>query len=267
MRSPGELAPGRLWSLWDMLQKYLPIYKIAIDIQRLRRTADIYKETRRPVDEIDAKKFLALLQTVQRECLILGLTAPHEMAERLIDKQTPPESYSFLVGDLDHLDGSLMTALDKEAVFRIPPERKGYFEQTDLFGSEVAAKFPSCTRDIQKAGSCYALEQEDACVHHLMMVLERGLKALAKDVGVTQYQQSSWQTVITNVETQMKTLKGGPKLVFYREVNAQFGFLKIAYRNHSEHAHDDPYDMEKALHILNHTKFFMQALEKGGVSE
>jgi hypothetical protein len=48
---------------------------------------------------------------------------------------------------------------------------------------------------------------------------------------------------------------------------AGHGFLKIAYRNHSEHAHDDPYDMEKALHILNHTKFFMQALEKGGVSE
>jgi hypothetical protein len=62
-------------------------------------------------------------------------------------------------------------------------------------------------------------------------------------------------------------LRGGAQLNFYRDVTTQFGFLKVAYRNHSEHAHDDPYDMEKALHILNHTKFFMQALEKGGVSE
>jgi hypothetical protein len=99
------------------------------------------------------------------------------------------------------------------------------------------------------------------------MVLERGLKALAKTVGLAPYHHSSWQTLITNIETQTKTLPGGTQLNFYREVTAQFGFLKTAYRNHSEHAHDDPYDMEKALHILNHTKFFMQALEKGGVSE
>jgi len=45
-------------------------------------------------------------------------------------------------------------------------------------------------------------------------------------------------------------------------VNAQFGFLKVAYRNHSEHAHDDLYGMPKALHILNQVKEFMRMLEK-----
>jgi hypothetical protein len=263
----GEMVPDRLGSLWDMLQNYLPIYKIGFDIQKLRRTAEIYKDTRREVDEIDAKSFRILLKTIQRECLVVGLTDPQEMAERLIDKDTPPESYSFMIGDLDHLDASLRAALNKEAVFRIPPARKGYFEQTDFFGPEVAAAFPSCARDIQKAGSCYALEQEDACVHHLMMVLERGLKALAKTVGLPAHHHSNWQAVITKVEAQTNTLPGGPQLDFYRNVNAQFGFLKVAYRNHSEHARDDPYDMEKALHILNHTKFFMVALEKGGVAE
>jgi hypothetical protein len=256
-----------LWSLWAMLQNYLPIYQIAVDIQRLQRTAEIYRTGyQREVDEFDTKKFQDILKAIHRECLALGLTTPHEMAERLIEKATP-QYYSGLFVDLDHLDGALRTALKKEAVFRIPPERKGYFEQKELFGAEVAAKFPSCERDIRKAGSCYALEQEDACVHHLMMVLERGLKALAARVGVSPYHQASWQTVITNVETKAKTLPRGPDLDFYREVNAQFGFLKVAYRNHSEHAHDDLYDMPKALHILNHAKEFMQMLEKGGLSE
>src|SRR5580704_15392134 len=100
-----------------------------------------------------------------------------------------------------------------------------------------------------------------------MMVLERGLKVLAKTVGVSPYHQANWQAVITNIETQTKTLPRGPFLDFYREVNAHFGFLKVAYRNHSEHAHDDLYDMPKALHILNHVKEFMQALEKGGLAE
>jgi len=40
-----------------------------------------------------------------------------------------------------------------------------------------------------------------------------------------------------------------------------------AYRNHSEHARDDHYDTPKALSILNHVRGFMQALEKGGLSE
>jgi hypothetical protein len=106
------------------------------------------------------------------------------MAKRLIDK-APPETYDVMFVDLDHLDGSLQTALKKEAVFRIPPERKDFFECDNLFGPKVADAFPSCGRDIQKAGSCYTLGQEDACVHHLMLVLERGLRALATKVGVS----------------------------------------------------------------------------------
>ena len=50
-------------------------------------------------------------------------------------------------------------------------------------------------------------------------------------------------------------------------MNSQFGWLKDAYRNHSEHARDDHYDMPKALSILNHVRGFMQALEKGGLTE
>ena len=86
---------------------------------------------------------------------------------------------------------------------------------------------------------------------------------MAAKVSVSPYHQSNWQTVITNVETKTKTLPRGADLDFYREVNAQFGFLKVAYRNHSEHAHDDPYDMENLIHVRN----FMQELAKGGLSE
>jgi hypothetical protein len=100
-----------------------------------------------------------------------------------------------------------------------------------------------------------------------MMVLERGLMALAKTVGVSPFHHTGWQSVLNKIESQLKSLPGGAQLDFYREVHSQFGFLKVAYRNHSEHAHDDPYDMEKAASILIHVRGFMQALEKGGVSE
>jgi hypothetical protein len=248
-----------------MLQSYFPIYKISLDLQRLRRNAEIYRDSNPKVDSIDAGAFQALIKEIYRECLALGLTNTYEMAERLIDK-APPATYAILFADLDHLDGALSTALKKEGVFRIPPERKDYFEDHDLFGPKVSGAFPSCTRDIERAGSCYALGQEDACVHHLMLVLERGLNALSAKVGVP-YQRTNWQNIIDTIASKLKSEPRGPERDFHLEVNSQFGFLKDAYRNHSEHARDDPYDMDKAISILKHVRAFMQALVTGGLSE
>lgn len=101
-----------------------------------------------------------------------------------------------------------------------------------------------------------------------MLALERGLYALAAKSGVVSYHHANWQTVINQIETQLKSSSLSPSdRDFYRQANAQFGFLKEAYRNHSAHTRDDPYDMEKAGSILNHVRGFMQAIEKGGLKE
>lgn len=249
-----------------MLQNYLSIFKIALELQRLRNTANVYRNdrTRRP-EESFASDYLALLQTIHRECLAHNIAFTSELAERNLRKPAP-ETYADAFSNLCHLDDLLSSELEKEAVFHVPADRKNYFEQDNLFGLEVGVAFPSCARDIRKAGDCYALSQEDACVHHLMLVLDRGLRILASKVGVS-FSQPNWQLLIDRIESEIKSLPRSPELTFYREVNAQFGFLKIAYRNHSEHAHDDPYDLEKALSILNHVRAFMQELQKGGLAE
>jgi hypothetical protein len=99
-----------------------------------------------------------------------------------------------------------------------------------------------------------------------MLVLERGLNVLAVKVGV-QYQRINWQNIIEQIASKLKSAPKGKERDFHLEVNAQFGFLKDAYRNHSEHARDDHYDMPKAQSILNHVRGFMQGLAKGGLSE
>jgi hypothetical protein len=250
-------------------QNYYPIYGITVDLQKLRVIADRYLASKigdRPLNDLESAELRALLEKVQRECPQLGLVEPAEIAESIAGRPTP-ETYRELSIELAHLGDSLGRNLKKEGIFRIHPDRKNYFEQDALFGPEVAAAFPSCERDIRKAGSCYALEQEDACVHHLMLVLERGLKALAVRVGVSGH-HSNWQVIIDEIEKKLKSSSlPRPERIFYNEVNAQFKFLKVAYRNHSEHAHDDPYDMEKARSILIHVRNFMQELAKGGLSE
>lgn len=169
--------------------------------------------------------------------------------------------------DLDHLDGSLITALKKEAVFRIPLERKGFLSVIRCSGRKWPLRFRPVS-GIFGRPEAVALGQEDAGVHHLMLVLERGLHAMAAKVGLVSYQHTNWQTVINQIESQLKSSSlPPPDRDFYRQANAQFGFLKEAYRNHSAHTRDDPYDMEKALSILNHVRDFMQAIEKGGLAE
>jgi len=249
-----------------MLQSYLPIYQIALDLEALLAPCELLRYSNREVSQSDTDHFRTLLEAIMRECPNHGCVHTADLAARIL-RRPLPKSEVELISALNHLNDSLTGELEKEAIFRIPQERKTYYEQNNLFGEKVSTAFPSCDRDIQKAGSCYALAQEDACVHHLMLVLERGLNALAAKVGVS-FHYADWQKLIDQIEAKLKSgMPRGPELDFYRHVNAQFGFLKEAYRKHSAHARDDPYDMPKALSNFNHVKEFMQEIEKGGLSE
>jgi hypothetical protein len=266
---PDRLFHG-LWSLWKMLETYFPIYQLGQKLHGLRRDAQVRKDFpaySTDVQKYDSDAFRVILERITQICPDYGFAHTAELAKRSLDRPLP-ETYAEIFSALTYLDDSLSSKLEKESVLRIPPERKSYFEQDELFGPKVVTAFPSCERDIRKAGSCYALGQEDACVHHLMLVVERGLTALAARVNVT-YHYADWQKILDGVETKLQKgqLPRGIELDFYRQAKAEFGFLKEAYRKHSAHARDDPYDLEKALSILNHVRDFMQGLEKGGLSE
>jgi hypothetical protein len=258
-----------LWSLPDMLQSYLPIYEVAVDLGKLRYRAELSRQSGIFTSKISPEEqevFRALVERVERVCLENDLTQTSDFAKRILGRSLP-ETYGDEFAELNHLDDALRGELEKEAVYRVPPYRKMYFGNPHLFGSKVAAAFPSCARDIQRAGDCFALGQEDGCVHHLMLVLERGLNALAINLQIP-YQRTNWQPIISQVGAKLKaTSRDDPHRDFFLEINAQFGFLKDAYRNHSEHAHDDLYDMEKALSILNHVRHFMQQMADGGLTE
>jgi hypothetical protein len=250
-----------------MLRTYLPIYRIGLQLEELRYPAELRRGTVSAAEELtswNTDPLNVFLKMVQQECRDHGLIYTSELAGRILEK--PPKTYGEMLSELDHIDGLIGSELAKEGIVRIPPERTGHFEQAELFGPEVSKAFPSCARDIERAGSCYALGQEDACVYHCMLVLERGLNALATKLGVP-YLNLNWQNIIDGITAKLKTLQKGPELEFYRGINAQFGFLKDAYRNHSQHARDDPYDMPKAHSILNHSRAFMQELAKGGLAE
>jgi hypothetical protein len=226
-----------------------------MELHERRHSASVLADN--PLSELGKSHFGEHLIRIQTVCADYGFNHTSNMAKRAGERTAKFNRDVFAA--LSSLHDSLSHELDAEAVVRIPSERKPYYEVDAAFGAEVAEAFPSCTRDIRRAATCYALGQEDACVHHLMLTLERGLNAVAIKMEVP-YQQTNWQPIIDGIGSKLRGTSRSPERDFYREINTQFGLLKDAYRNHSQHARDNPYDMPKALHIFNHVREFMQQL-------
>jgi hypothetical protein len=177
---------------------------------------------------------------------------------------------------LDTLSFSFAKELQRHSCFRIATEKDKYFEKDDLFGPEVSKAFRSCVAEIRNAGNCYALEQNEACVFHCMRILERALRLLAKELGVTfsgALDLQDWQNIIEKVESEIKNLEKLPKskyksdtLKLFSQAAMQFRWFKEAWRNHVMHVRDI-YDAGKASSILEHVRDFMQALAEGGLAE
>jgi hypothetical protein len=154
----------------------------------------------------------------------------------------------------------------------VPKEKSKFYDQENLFGEGVASNFPSATRDIKAAGSCYAENKNTACVMHLMRVLELGLFSLANKLGVV-IRKPDWENIVNDIEAAIGKINGphaGPNWKqerdFYSAAAKDFRYFKNAWRNHAMHVHEH-YDEPEARLILDHTKSFMAHLAENEVKE
>ena len=152
----------------------------------------------------------------------------------------------------------------------IPKDDTTLYEQDMLFGSEVAAAFPSASYDIKEAGSCLATNRATASVFHQMRALEFGLRALAKDLKIRLPKKrhidlEDWGSLIDAIEgkiatierTRRRTAKREADLQFYHGAAAQFRHFKNAWRNHVMHSRVN-YEQEDAARALRHVDEFMR---------
>ena len=275
-------------SLLDMLKAYAAaFYKIALNLQDLRSDADLRKRmSDGGINDVAQKSFKKLLTSIKQECITLELKHTLSMTQGIEskflarEKADPgsvfsigiaPYTYADLLNDLDTLDMSFSNELQEELIFRIAPDKNNYFEKDDLFGPEVSHAFPSAIDNIRNAGTCFAVEQWDASVFHLMRVLERGLRVVAIRFSVS-FQNATWNTIIQDIETSIGGINPSfgtdwrEQRTFYSDVARHFRFLKDAWRNHIMHLGDE-YDEGKALSVLRHVHELMQTLVKGGLHE
>ncbi len=180
-----------------------------------------------------------------------------------------PFTLTSLKFELGELNNEIARTLGEKKFMMIPADEVGYHENPDLFGPEVAARFPNANKEITEAGSCYATGNCTACVFHLMRALEYGLRALARRLKVPfpkTFELKTWDELIKDVEKEIQKIINKPKtaqrtkdLVFYNGAAAQFRYFKDAWRNHVMHTRAS-YDEHQAMSVMVHVREFMQHL-------
>jgi hypothetical protein len=272
--------PSGVVSLLDMLKRYaFSFYGVMSRIESLRYEASLhatstYSVSPTTVYDHTLARLGPILTEMRTECDKLDLTSTTDLVTHIESEvRLKGKNYTYvdLSNHLNTLSFSFSTELQKKTCFRIAAEKEKYFEKDDLFGPEVSKAFGSCADEIRNAGTCYALEQDDACVFHLMRILERSLGVLALKFGVP-FDHNNWHNIIEQLEAKIRKMDATfgldwkDKQKFYARAANQFMFFKDAWRNHVMHVRD-VFDEGKALSIYNSVRGFMQALAEGGLAE
>jgi hypothetical protein len=235
----------------------------------LERTAAIARRTPEQVmPDSHAQMTVEMLRTVQEQIQEIGLPVANLQIERVIGRLNhedgPLWTYGKLGEGLTEIAHRIQDELLAKLVFMVPAERVAYFTNRQPFGAEVATKFSEAVTDLSEGAWCLGLSRYTACVFHLMRVLERGLGALAQDLGYTKLEKN-WEIIIQEVE---KVVRGLPHSTpeqkgYLEKRSAALSHLrnvKDAWRNSTIHPRPQGYTEEQALDVWTHTGALMRSL-------
>src|SRR5260370_16343987 len=144
----------------------------------------------------------------------------------------------------------------------IPPDRAERYDQKELLGKSVNAKFPGIQYDAVEAGNCYACGRSTAVVFHLMRIMEVGVQAFGDKLGVPLVNEKVWQVILDGVNAPIKKLP--PKdeaTIEFSQISANLYSVKLAWRNEVMHP-KDTYTLEEAENLIRQVKIFMEQLAK-----
>jgi hypothetical protein len=173
--------------------------------------------------------------------------------------------------NIDTLHTLIEGEIAKHIFIKIPQKRIEWFNKKNTFGEQVFKAFTKATKDIEEAVNCYAIGLFTACVFHLSRVAEYGLRALAREQGVTiknkPLEWADWGTIIREIEKKVDIIEAkahaglekDAALDFYRGAIGEFRAFKDVYRNPTMHPRKI-YDEYEAGNAMQHISRFMKKL-------
>jgi hypothetical protein len=189
-------------------------------------------------------------------------------------------------GDMKYLDlqgACVLGAAGRELknIFGVELESKHFFTltpaeaalanpQEPLWGLEFANTFSGALYDLNEGAKCMAFGSSTAAVFHLMRVLESGLRATSKCLGIPDPTggDRNWNNMLEGIkdEREARTKKTGGKSwakpndkEFFAEIYALLDAVRIAWRNKTAHI-EAKYTEEETHRIYGAVKGFMSRI-------
>jgi hypothetical protein len=216
-------------------------------------------KTRLTVEAVD--KIKGNLDVVLEGIELIDLIAAPRFIRQILSRLSDM-SYMRLHENIIQLREMIIGELKEVFLIFIPNERHIWLEKAKAEYNQILQSFPSALDDCQEAAFCYACGRYTAAVFHAMRILEYGLGALSKEVGLT-FDVQQWYDIINQIEKKIKEAQNRPKsldksdhLQFLSEAAKEFTYFKDGWRNYVSHGRSK-YDGPQALSALNHVKTFM----------
>jgi hypothetical protein len=280
--------PIELVTLLDMLQFYAYVFYLFItkfDAVSCLIDSAVDKrgeDKRLKPDEIDE---LRLEMTILREELekagvVVSLESTAKRMEEIkedCDDSLPPMLGS-IVKQLLRLRKDLEKDLREKVFMSLSAAEVEYYNQPQLFGSEVKSRFPKANEEITAAGTCYAINDYNGCVFHLMRVVEYGARTMLKELNVQKHgnhpiELCDWGELKRALDAELPKLSTGKltdtqimsDLEFYTYPIQEFEKFRI-WRNKASHLRE-AYLPGQTKDIMDATERYMRHLAQRDLDE
>jgi len=161
---------------------------------------------------------------------------------------------------LDLITSVIHSELEQHVFLTLDTKEAELYDQKELFGKEVLAKFPAIQFDMTEAGNCLATGRGTACVFHLMRIMEVGVQQFGSKLSVSLVGEKNWQNILDEINKAIKRLP--PKdagTVGMCQAAANLYSVKLGWRNEVMHP-KDTYTLEEAHNLIRQVKTFMAQL-------
>jgi hypothetical protein len=273
-------SPKKLVSLWDMIQFFFKKFDFDFWLLELltKRIVEIAEaDPNKKLSAEDRGTYSRALLDMKGQCEKLEMKDSHKRLMELKDG-LEGDWHQNCSGTAELFKSLVQTVKDevkgKKFAF-IPASKVRYFERCALFGRAVNKAFPSARDDIKDAGNSLAADLHTAAVFHLMRVVNIGLRALARSLGIKKIggkvlEYCRDEKIISEIETAIgvklesvgegkRGEKWEKKNAFYRGLLVDLRYFKDVIRDPMAHARKN-YNESEAVGVFQHVHDFMGRL-------
>lgn len=239
----------RLWSLWEMLDKYAWFFFVFSHLlERLNREIGLPPPVLPPpphfksgignalvglntlgslgrslqlplppppqsndINEDQQSRLIGILKLIDEISKKIDVKISKDIKRATDYVKLPFATRDKVVFHIENITDRSMDELNEQQFLHVKLHKVPYYRSLEVLDGPLAKKFPRrIVEDLYHAGSCYAVEQHTACVFHLMRVMEHCVQRFGKKLKVNiDAKNEPWAKIMDHVNPAVRALPGG----------------------------------------------------------